>query len=108
MVFTTVRDAKGQLQVRGKASALAPNSEQNFLVQISWPGHVRLQQVSVSLPAAGIACQQRRVASGRAGDSDTELWRIPVRLSVEKSTIAVSKPVHSIVTLSARDNDSMP
>tara|TARA_R110001599_G_scaffold128568_6_gene302363 strand:- start:16151 stop:17758 length:1608 start_codon:yes stop_codon:yes gene_type:complete len=102
MVFTTVRDAKGQLQVRGKASALAPNSEQNFLVQLSWPGHVRLQQVSVSLPAAGSALPANDSVAESAGPAALPTTEatvvIPVRpRAVEKSTAVpvVESPVQA-------------
>lgn len=81
MVFTTVRDANGQLQVRGKASALASTSEQSFLVQLSWPGHVRLQQVSVSLPAAGSALP--------ASDSVVEESIGPAALPTTESTVVI-------------------
>lgn len=49
MRFTTQRDDNGQLVVRGQAPILPTAAAQNFLVQLSWPGNVRLQQVAVNL-----------------------------------------------------------
>ena len=87
MAFTTERNAKGQLQVRGQASALAPNSEQNFLVQLSWPGHVRLQQVSVSLPAAGSAIPASDSAIEPASPAELPTTEASVVIPVQPKTI---------------------
>lgn len=93
MVFTTVRDANGQLQVRGKASALASTSEQSFLVQLSWPGHVRLQQVSVSLPAAGSASP--------AIDNVVEESTGPAALPTTESTVVIPVRPKAVKKLAA-------
>lgn len=102
MVFTTERDAKGQLQVLGQASALSPSSEQNFLVQLSWPGHVRLQQVTVSLPAAGEALPASDTAVESVSSATLPIAQpsvvIPVRpKAVEKPAVlpVVESPVQA-------------
>lgn len=51
--FVVVRTEQGQVLARGTAAQTMPDTPVSFLVQIGWPGHVRLQQVSASLRQPG-------------------------------------------------------
>ncbi len=51
--FVVVRNAQGQVLARGTAPQAVSDARVSFLVQIGWPGHARLQQVSASLRQPG-------------------------------------------------------
>lgn len=101
MLFRSERDANGQLQVRGSAPVLPTSSEQNFLVQLSWPGHVRLQQVNVSLPAANSPTPAANAVADSASTSATNVnLPEPVGSSADAATATVT-PAPAAITVQA-------
>lgn len=102
MVFSTERDVNGQLQVSGQAPIVPQSSEQNFLVQLSWPGHVRLQQISVILAAANSAleapvsdqalAQDPAQAEEKAPMQDPAIVSLPVPVNEQLTTIIPTQP----------------
>ncbi|MEO6698903.1 MAG: FimV/HubP family polar landmark protein [Paraperlucidibaca sp.] len=102
MVFSTERDANGQLQVRGQAPIVPPSSEQNFLVQLSWPGHVRLQQISISLPAAGSAPAAAAIDPALAQGPATV--SLPTPVNEQLTTVIPAQPATNALATTAAVN----
>lgn len=95
MVFTTERDADGQLQVLAQSAIVPPANEQSFLVQLSWPGHVRLQQVSVSLPAANSAPEVPSSVALSLPDTPEATTVIPAQPAV--ADVAPTQPIATVI-----------
>ncbi|MEL0029072.1 MAG: hypothetical protein VW625_10555, partial [Perlucidibaca sp.] len=53
--FQISQGDQGQVLARGSGPLLAPGQRVSFLVQIGWPGHLRLQQVSATVQDAASA-----------------------------------------------------
>lgn len=51
--FLVVRSEQGQVLARGSIAEVVQEPRVSFLVQIAWPGHVRLQQVAATVRQPG-------------------------------------------------------